>query len=255
MIVELPTDKKILDLNNYNAIFNSEIGGALRWIMRRHKMTVKQLQSRIKGVSNSAWRSYTQMSYQQNRPLHVIAAFSWLTQISMLAIFKGNNIKHNWPRMCNETITGIILAGVLLEEQFEMMVNLILETLNKRRDIQTISIIKLLLKKLPHKNNNFLMPEELDIDDFKEDYYQSIANQLRLFREKNGISMSLMGRVLNIPVNRLYTYEDLNNPVSIPTYVAVRLKLGFDLDQTILFLSGMKRYHNFYLLREVQQIR
>ena len=116
--ISLPTKAEIAQLNHYAPIFNAEVGGALRWVMRQLGISIKLLEKRIPGVSSSAWRSYTQMSYTQNRPLHVMAAFSWLTQVSMLAFFRGNHIHDYWPAVCNETIQSIITQAYCPRNSF-----------------------------------------------------------------------------------------------------------------------------------------
>jgi len=250
----LPSKNDIAKLDIYAPIFNAEVGGAIRWVMHQLGLTVKLLEQRIQGVSNSAWRAYSQTSYQQNRPLHVIAAFSWLTQISMSAVFRGKHIQNYWPTVCDQTIKGIILSGLLPEAQFQECIQLILEKMLKRghdvkQDVMTI------LKDIPDFQDAFLMPAQLDIDDFKADYYRSIALQLRQFRNKYRIDIKLLSTILNEPISRIEAFEDPDNPVTIPGYVAVRLKLGFRLQDTVIFTSGMQKYPQFYHSREVQQAR
>lgn len=121
--------ERIDKLNNYQPIFNAEVGGALKWVMRMQDINSTGLSSRIHGISSSSWRSYTQMSYTNNRPLHAVASFSWLTQVSMLAILKGSNIQNFWPEVSDETIQCIVQTGLLPEEQFEYLVRIILSKL------------------------------------------------------------------------------------------------------------------------------
>ncbi len=246
--------ERIEKLNNYQPIFNAEIGGALKWVMRTQNMRLENLSNRIGGVSNSSWRSYTQMSYTKNRPLHVIASFSWLTQVTMLAIFKGNNIHKFWPTVSDETIQSIVRSGLLPEEQFEFLIRMIVSKVeNRGYDVRDKVIT--LLAKIPKFDDSFLMPNQLDIDDFKRDYYQSIAKQLQLFRENNNISIELMAAILDEPVARVEAFEAPEKATTIPVFAAVRLKLGFDVADTVTFTSGMQTYHNFYLSRKVQQAR
>lgn len=112
-----------------------------------------------------------------------------------------------------------------------------------------------LVEKIPKFNDSFLMPNLLDIEDFKRDYYYSIAQQLLLFRDNNKIPIELLAAALNEPVDRVKAFEGPKKSVSIPVFAAVRLKLCFDIADTVSFTSGMKNYHCFYLSREVQQAR
>jgi hypothetical protein len=190
------------------------------------------LEQRIQGVSNSSWRAYTQASYQQNRPLHALAAFCWLTQIGISAIYSGKHIQHYWPTVCDQTIKSIILSGLLPEMMFKRGHNLESELMP-------------LLNDIPQFQDAFLMPDKLDINDFKIDYYRSIALQLRQFRINNQLNYKLLSTILNEFTFRIKVFEDPDNPVTIPGFAAVRSKLGFRLKDTVIFTSGMRKYPQF----------
>jgi hypothetical protein len=250
----LPSKADIAHLDAYAPIFNAEVGGALRWVMQQLGIMVKILEQRIQGVSNSSWRAYTQASYQKNRPLHVVAAFCWLTQIGMSAVFQGKHIQHYWPTVCDQTIKSIILSGLLPEAQFQRCLQLVIEKMIKRGHKIRPNVINL-LSNMPQFQDTFLMPSQLDINDFKMDYYRSIALQLRQFRNKHRIDIKLLSTILNEPISRIEAFEDPDNPVTIPGFTAVRFKLGFKLQDTVIFTSGMRKYAHFYYSREVQQAR
>ena len=250
----LPSKADIARLDTYAPIFNAEVGGALRWVMDQLGITIKMLEQRILGVSNSAWRSYTQTSYQQNRPLHVMAAFSWLTQVSMLAFFRGQHIQHYWPNVCDQTIKSIILSGLLPEAQFQHCLQLIVEKMHKR-GYKLEPEVTPLVSAIPQFQDAFLMPPQLDINDFKVDYYRSIALQMQQFRQQHQLDIKLLATMFNEPVSRVQAFEDPDNPVTIPSFAAVRLKLGFKLQDMTIFTSGMTKYPHFYHSREVQQAR
>lgn len=252
--IPIPLAERIDKLNDYQSLFNAEVGGALKWVMRMQDINSTDLSSRIRGISSSSWRSYTQMSYTNHRPLHAVASFSWVTQVSMLAILKGNSIQKYWPGVSDETIQCIVQTGLLPEEQFEYLAKIMLSKLERRGYYLREHVISL-VEKIPKFSDSFLMPDQLDIEDFKRDYYCSIAQQLQLFRENNNIPIELLAAALNEPVDRVKAFEDPKKSVSIPVFAAVRLKLCFDISDTVSFTSGMKNYHCFYLSREVQQAR
>ena len=64
-----------------------------------------------------------------------------------------------------------------------------------------------------------------------------------------------MSTIFNEPISRIKAFEDPENPVTIPGFAAVRFKLGFKLQDTVIFTSGMRKYPHFYHSREVQQAR
>ena len=112
-----------------------------------------------------------------------------------------------------------------------------------------------LVSAIPQFQDAFLMPDQLDINDFKADYYRSIALQLRQFRINNQLDYKFMSTIFNEPISRIKAFEDPDNPITIPGFAAVRFKLGFKLQDTVIFTSGMRKYPHFYHSREVQQAR
>ena len=112
-----------------------------------------------------------------------------------------------------------------------------------------------LLEAIPNFQDTFLMPPQLDIDDFKADYYRSLSIQFRQFRQQQQIPIEVLAAVINEPVSRTLAFEDPDNPISIPVFAAVRIKLGFKLEDTVMFTSGMTKYQHFYHARKVQQAR
>ena len=172
----------------------------------------------------------------------------------MLAIFQGKHIQNYWPAVCNETIQSIISSGLLPEEQFLHCIRLMTAKLDKRGYSISKEVIPI-LETIPNFQDTFLMPLKLDIDDFKADYYRSIAIQLKQFRQQQQIPIEILAAVINEPVSRTMAFEDPDNSVSISAFSAVRLKLGFKLQDTVMFTSGMTKYQHFYHARKVQQAR
>ena len=112
-----------------------------------------------------------------------------------------------------------------------------------------------LLVAIPRLQDSFLMPTHLDINDFKADYYRSIAIQLKQLRQKEQIPIEVLAAIFNEPVSRTLAFEDRDNPVSIPAFAAVRIRLGFKLEDMTMFTSGMTKYYHLYNARQVQQAR
>ncbi|MEO0320416.1 MAG: hypothetical protein AAF199_05940, partial [Pseudomonadota bacterium] len=52
----------------------------------------EHLEKRFTGISTSTWKRYLQPSYTKMRPLHIVAAYSWLTMLPMICFYRGLNI-------------------------------------------------------------------------------------------------------------------------------------------------------------------
>ena len=64
-----------------------------------------------------------------------------------------------------------------------------------------------------------------------------------------------MASVLDIPVGKYVSIEDVNKPTSIPLYAAMRLKLGFKIKDTVSFTDHMVDFKAFKNARNIQQLR
>ncbi len=252
--IHLPDKNEIRRLNDYQDAFNRECAGAIKWIYKVQKWKSKELERKIPGVPASVWRAYGQQGYGSARSLHICAALSWLTQITMSAYYYGNKIESFWPEVDSDVIECIAYSGLLPTELFEYLIQQLLLKAGGAQNNNGFTR-QSLDQLAQYPNDHFLMPDVLNIDAFKRDYYYSVAINLRKFREHNGLRKEDMAFVLAIPVGKYETFEDPEKPTAIPLYAAMRLKLGFQIENTVSFTDHMREFNAFTNARNIQQLR
>ncbi len=232
---------------------------SMAYIRKFQGWQFQQLENRFDGVGVSAWKRYLQPSYTKMRPLHIVAAYSWLTMLPMPCFYRGLNIKEAYPDMDDISVECLIHSGLLPKAQFQLVISHLYEYLTiEQRKIVTISEEE--MKKnygllADYDDADFMFPKKLDIDKFSYDYYYSLAVSFNAFREKNKISVSTMAKVLNLSVHRYKQCENSDNPVPLPVELGARLQVGFRLSDAMPFTVHMKEYKQFHTVRRVQQIR
>lgn len=251
----IPSGEEIEKLDIYEKLFNSDSAAALKWIYQLQRWKADEIERRIPGVKASTWRAYGQQNKSSNKLLHVVAAFSWLSQITMTAMYHGKRIQSFWPGVNETTIETIVFSSLLPTNQFDYLICQLIEKIKSKGYQHTDSIAKQLQNINKYNDSEFLIPYRLGIDEFKYDYYRSIAINLVRFRIANKLSVGTMASVLNTTSRRYRSFEDVDNPVGIPLFFAMRLKLGFQLENTVPFTDQMKEFSAFTSARNIQQLR
>ena len=252
--IEHPSQADIAKLDIYASTFDAELGAVMQARMQQLDITPTQLNRRIPGISKTAWCTYIQSTAPHSHALHSVAAFAWLTQSSCLAFLHSKQVLVQRPYLCDKTLNSIIISSRLNEGLFQQFLQLLVDKMdtwgyNTKQDVVP------LLNTIPIFNDEFLMPEKLDIYEFKADYYQSIAHQLQEFREEHQIDIDFMATVLNEPISRIEAFEDPDNPTTIPAVSAMRLKLGFKVQDISIFAARMHKYRAFYNYQQIKYAR
>ncbi len=253
--LHIPTQSEMDYINVYQNVFNQECAVAIKWIYRIQKWKPSIIEKRIPGVKASVWSAYGQRGYTSSRSLHICAALSWLTQITMSALYYGNNIEKFWSVVDIDVIECIVYSGLLPGSHFEYLVKQLLFKAHQK-GYDNIENTHAKLEELSaYKDEDFLMPDVLDMDSFKADYYQSIAKALYNFRIENNLSEEIMAYVLNVPVGKYSSFEAPEKTTTIPLHLAMRLKVAFKIENTVPFTSNMTKYKQFNCARTIQQKR
>ncbi|HBD23046.1 MAG TPA: hypothetical protein DC023_01335 [Oceanospirillaceae bacterium] len=252
--IEHPSQADIAKLDIYGPTFDAELSSEIKARMQQLDITPTQLNRRIPGISKSAWFANIQSTAPHSHALHNVAAFAWLSQSSCLAFLQRKQVLAQRPNLCHKTLESMIISSRLNEGLFQQFLQLLVDKMdtwgyNTKQDVVP------LLDTIPIFNNEFLMPDKLDIYDFKADYYQSIAHQLQEFREEHQIDIDFMATVLNEPISRIEAFEDPNNPITIPAVTAMRLKLGFKVQDISIFAAKMHKYRAFYNYQQIKYAR
>ncbi len=251
----LPTTDELQHLDRFEVHFNRQMSHAIRWIYDIHGWNGVDIEKRIPGVKASVWQRYGQPGYKKSRSMHVIAALSWVTKVSMSALLYGDKIAQYWPGASREKIRLFIFSGMLEHDDFCFLVRKIVTLTNSHSTNITpqLSALESLTDKV---SGSLLPPDHIDIGDFGEDYYRSIALMLQNFRRVNHFSITDMAIVLNVSDERYMKFENSDNPPKhLSLHLAARIKLAFKIPDTVPFVSEMSRYPGFAQTRNIHQLR
>lgn len=251
----LPSAKELDALDKYEVEFPRQVAFALRWIYDMHRWSGVDLERKIPGVKASVWQRYAQPAYSKARSLHVVAALSWVSQVSMSAILYGDRIAQYWSGVSREKIELFIFSGLMGESEFDYFVKKIFNYF-PQAEVECRNEFSVYLKSVSSfdQSPHALLP--LDIEAFGRDYYRSIALTLRAFRATHGLSVEDMALVLNLSDVRYRAIENVDHPPkALSLHLAARLKLAFHIPDTVPFLSQMSLFPGFGRAREIHQAR
>lgn len=232
---------------------------SMAYIRKIQGWSYEQLESRFKGTSKITWTRYLQPSYTKMRPLHVVAAYSWLTMVPMPSFYRGLKIKEAYRGMDVQSVEAMIHCGVLPKRQFRLVLDYLYEYLPDDKRLAFDQFVDSLRSQYglldDYENKDYMFPDQLDMELFAYDYYRSVALAFKEFREVNNLSIETTAHVLNLSTYRYQQCENPDNPVPLPIDIAARLKLGFKLTDVMQFTARMKEYPQFHNVRIIQHIR
>ncbi|WP_373054855.1 hypothetical protein [Vibrio salinus] len=236
---------------------NADISGSMSYVRRAQGLTFQELGKRITGISSDTFKRYMQQSYPSMRPIHTVAAFSWITMVPMTAFYYGFRIKEFYRGMDDHAVEALVCLGRLPANMLNTFLTMICHILTEDSKEAFFSFrerVELQYGKL-EDHSDYFPPEVLDINEFAIDYYRSVAITAKRFREKNQIPIDTISRVLGLSE---YQYSVLENPNKINHFsvsIGFRIKLGFKLEDHVYFSSEMKQFSDFYKLRKIQHVR
>ena len=248
------SDSELQKLRDREESFNLGCAGAMKSLYRLQQWTPAQIHERIPGMAASTWHSYAQQNYKSRRLLHVMAAYSWASQVTMNAIYRGSDVELYWVGVDAEMASTLIYAALLTPLQFNFLVSQIQEV-QRVHGLRSSCVIRRLEVLNEYSAEDFLMPMPLNLDDFKHDYYQSIALVLREFRDENQLTLPDTASVLGLTADKYAKIEDPFIPANIPVYCVMRLMAGFQLTNPPDFTKKMSVYPGFSTARVVQSLR
>jgi len=255
-----PADENVLNrIDKSLTNVNFCISTSMSYIRKLQGWAYRDLERRLPGISADMWARYLQPSYVKMRPLHVVAAYSWLTMVPMPSFYRGLNIRESYRGMDEDSIEAIIHCGILPRDQFRVLLNhlylYLTDSQKTKADIFKRNILEEYSSLENYEDSSFLFPKALDIELFSYDYYRSVAIAFKEFRKSNNFSVETMSTILNLSEYRYKQCEDPEKPVPLPIDIAARLKLGFQLTDAMPFTSHMIHYPQLHTVRVVQHIR
>ena len=250
----IATKEELDAINQYEDAFNAECGLAIGWVFKTVGWRDEQLAQRIKGVPATTWRNYRLASYRKNRSIHVIAALAWVSQVSMSAMYYGKNIQKYWAGVDHSVIEAVVHSGLLPLDLFEAYTKSISRAVGKEV-LESDEISRAFSELEQYEEVDFLAPDALNIDDFRQDYYKSVAVSLRNIRDCNDFSREQMAHIFDVSFNRYLSFENPDSDTRVPLFLGVRLKQGFPGLNTVDFTRHMTAFPGFSSARIVQQLR
>ncbi|CAM3521576.1 hypothetical protein VA7868_00884 [Vibrio aerogenes CECT 7868] len=251
------SDEEVLYLDKVLEDININISISMSYVKRTQKLTFSRLAEKFSGINEKAIKRYMQQSYPSMRPVHFVAAYSWVMMVPMTAFYYGFKMKEFYRGMDDHAVEVLVCIGKLPSVQFEALLSIICSYM----DSSTMSdFIK--FKQQTEKEygviddyNKLFPPKVLDYNLFTEDYYRSVALTVRQFRKKHNLTVDTLARVLGISEYQYSVLEDETKTVPFSISIGARVKLGFKLKDHVNFTSEMQVYPEFHKLRQTQQIR
>lgn len=248
--------KRLVEIDKKQDEFNDNAAKALNWIYRTHGWNGAKLACKISGANADTLQRYSNLSFPASkRNLHTVSLITWASQITMNILYLGADVEKYWPGMCESSIRCVCFLGRLPHPVFEDVIRILLQKA-KNIGFELDSQVDPKLEALSeHSDTPFLMPDNICIHKFREDYYTSIGVKLREFRERFNIGYEILSAVLDVPISTYKRYEDPDDTTTIPIALGVRLKSGFQLSDTTSFVSEMRDFPGFSQSRKIQQLR
>ncbi|SBS39715.1 hypothetical protein MSP8887_03966 [Marinomonas spartinae] len=225
------------------------------YVKRTQGWTLDTLGARFSGIEPNLLKRYFQPHYSTIRPLHFIAAFSWLTMLPMTSFYRGANVREEFRGMDSSAIEALINIGRMPHEQFDVVlkcIHLYLDDDGKKTLDEFEKSLPLLTNKV---DREYAAPSVIDLKKFGESYYRALAKYGKEFRAEYGLSKSTMAKVLGLSSYSYSVLEDEDNPQPLSILVGARMKLGFQLSDHFSFTQHMIEYREFHKFRGEQHAR
>lgn len=261
-IVKLPSEDELQNITSALHNLDQALAASMSHIRKVQKLSMDDLCARFSGLSKGTVEKYLQASYQGIRPIHFVAAFSWVTMVPATSFFKGIKLLETDRGMDEYAIDAIIQCGRLSKKRFQITIDCIYDYLNPEYKRAYDEFYNRACDKFgdldSYDDEQFLSPPVLDVVEFAEDYYSSIALALKDFRRINQLSVSTLAKALGLSIHRYKILEDpykskLSSPFSM--HAGFRVRLAFHSHSHVEFTQYMKSYPQFHTLRKVQHLR
>ncbi|EDP58800.1 hypothetical protein [Vibrio sp. AND4] len=255
-ILEVP-EERIQMLDSKLASIDTDMAISLSFVRRAQGLTFKDLEQRTSGLKGATLKRYMQQSYQSIRPIHVVAALSWIMMVPMTSFYFALKAREHYRGMDQDAIKALYCVGRLPTKQFDLYLQMVMNLMSEEKSQQFQDYHAQLLSTidLPTSYEELLPPSTLDINEFAIDYYRSAAITVKRFRLENHIPIEMMARVLGLSDYQYLTFEDVNKVRDFSVAIGFRIKLGFQLDSHVSFTSEMQQFPQFHQLRKFQHVR
>ncbi|MGF1908707.1 hypothetical protein L4C38_04580 [Vibrio kasasachensis] len=251
------SEERIQKLDTFLKTIDTDIAVSMSFVRRAQSLSFNDLDQRVSGLNGSTLKRYMQQSYRSIRPIHMVAAMSWIMMVPMTSFYFALKMKEHYRGMDDEAIKALFCIGRLPSEQFHLYLDLITNMMSAESRAQ-FSKFRIETESQFDPNiiyDELLPPPVLDINAFAIDYYRSAAITVKRFREENQIPIEVIARVLGLSEYQYLQLENVSKVRDFSVSIGFRVKLGFELNSHVNFTSEMRQFPQFHQLRQVQHIR
>ncbi len=260
--ISLPTYEELDALTKSLVDLDVSVSRTMSEVRRIQKWHHQTLSNRFDGINPETLKRYMQPSYEGMRPIHVLAAFSWVTMIPMTSFFKGLKVLEADRGMDGDALEAIIRCGRLSAKRFKWLLEILCDFHQPKSKEKYLLIEESIISEFGsldlYDDTAFMPPEKLSITQFGDDYYYSIARALKDFRSINQLNPKQVAEALGLSMDRYCLLENeseskLNKPFSL--HIGIRVRLAFHSHSHVEFTKYMHVYPQFHKLRVIQHIR
>lgn len=258
MTVHIPSDEEIQNMDVLLQDFEQLNVRAMLHIKKVQSWNDADFLARFGGVKPELIRRYMRPSYDRTRPIHFMAAFSWVTNVPATSFYLGSKIMESWRGMDEGAVNALVCIGSMPFDQFDILMNCLFLYLSDEGKEKVEALKSQFLSDVDasgEMERANAAPAVVDLDLFAESYYRSIAIITKNFRVENNITMGDMSRVLGLSRYQYAELENPNNPMTFSLTVGARIRLGFRLNSHVSFTSEMTHYPEFHVFRLLQERR
>ncbi|MDW6005214.1 helix-turn-helix domain-containing protein [Vibrio mangrovi] len=256
-IFSIVSEQEISRLDEMMKNFDLDVSISMSYIRRIQGLQFKHLERRFSGIQGNTLKRYMHQSYPSMRPLHIVAAYSWITMVPMTAFFTNLGKKKFYSGMNSNLVEALACIGRLPTETLDSFLAMICSMINKESRLEFLTFRSKLESEYGKMDDHshLFPPDILDLDVFAIDYYRSVAIAVKKFREENNLSIATMSRVLGLSKHSYSALENPNKTTHFPVSIGFRVMQGFQLNTHVNFTSEMKYFPEFHKLRQVQHIQ
>ncbi|MBJ7536533.1 hypothetical protein [Marinomonas transparens] len=259
MKAPLVTDEELQHIENMLEGLESQIVQSMLYIKKVQGWTNDTLANRFSGISNKVLLRYLQKAHTGIRPIHFVAVFSWLTMIPMTAFYLGTKIRESYRGMDKLAVDALLCIGNMPYEQFDIVLSCIYLYLDQAGKDAVDKLRAELTKEYGVIDAEFekkhLPPDVIDLKEFAESYYHSVALTAKELREEYKLSEREMGEIVGLSRYKYKVLENPNDPQPFSLAIGIRAKLGLKLTGHVNFTKEMTHYSEFHGFRKLQHIR
>jgi hypothetical protein len=251
------SEQEIAHLDEMLKNIDSDISVAMSHVRRMQGLTFKDLEARFLGLNGNTLRSYMQQSYKLMRPVHFVAAYSWITMVPGTSFYHSLKMKESFRGMDSSAINALFHIDKLSLSKFNVIIDIILNLFEENSREEFILFKQILENEydLASTYDIYTPPDTIDMELFAKDYYRSLAIKAKKYRLDNNISMDMAARILGISNYQYAVLENKHKTTPFSFSIGIRARLGFKMKKHDDFSSEMVHYPDFHKFRCFQNFR